>query len=276
MASTEPILEAPAAQVSDTTWYHTIELPGSVVTPGYFDTVTALSRIPFPESLAGQRCLDVGTSDGFWAFEMERRGASEVIAVDVGDAAHYDWPEPRPEVARLPAKPNQGANAGFEIAHAALGSNVEWTEMSVYEISPERLGEFDFVFMGSLMLHLRDPVQALRAVRSVVRGEFLSADSISLATTVTHPRIAAASLGADGEPRWWTPNLVAYRRLLAAAGLRITRAGGIYLMPFGKGFAMPRLFRDRGLRGLRPSEVFFRLVVARMGAPGSWALCQRD
>jgi tRNA (mo5U34)-methyltransferase len=276
MASTEPIPQAPAVRVSETTWYHTIELPGGVVTPGYFDTVTALSRIPFPQSLAGRRCLDVGTSDGFWAFEMERRGASEIIAVDVGDATRYDWPDPRPDVATLPGKPNTGTNRGFEIAHAAFDSEVEWVDMSVYEISPERLGEFDFVFMGSLMLHLRDPVQALRAVRTVVRGEFLSADSISLATTVTHPRIAAGSLAADGRPRWWTPNLVAYRRLLTAAGLRINRAGGIYLMPFGKGFAMPSPIREGGLRALRPSELFFRLVVARMGAPGSWALCQRD
>ena len=45
-----------------------------------------------PQSLRGKRCLDVGTYDGFWAFEMERRGAAEVVAVDVLDHARWDWP----------------------------------------------------------------------------------------------------------------------------------------------------------------------------------------
>ncbi|PWU24508.1 MAG: TIGR04290 family methyltransferase, partial [Candidatus Rokuibacteriota bacterium] len=31
--------------------------------------------MPWPAALSGQRWLDVGTMGGFWAFEMERRGA---------------------------------------------------------------------------------------------------------------------------------------------------------------------------------------------------------
>jgi tRNA (mo5U34)-methyltransferase len=63
-----------------------------VVTPGWIDTRAVAGRIPLPFSLAGQRCLDVGTFDGFWAFEMERRGAAEVIAIDILDPAKFDWP----------------------------------------------------------------------------------------------------------------------------------------------------------------------------------------
>jgi UDP-N-acetylmuramoyl-tripeptide--D-alanyl-D-alanine ligase len=51
-----------------------IELPGGVVTPGRYDLRPTLERIPFPASLAGKRCLDVGSRDGFWAFAMEERG----------------------------------------------------------------------------------------------------------------------------------------------------------------------------------------------------------
>ncbi len=47
------------------TWYHTIELPGGVVTPGEYDTRVALRKIPFPEELSARRRLDVGTHDGF-------------------------------------------------------------------------------------------------------------------------------------------------------------------------------------------------------------------
>ena len=83
-----------AARVADQHWYHTIPLRDGVVTPGFFDTRTAAGRVPLPESLAGLRCLDIGSADGFWAFEMERRGASEVVAVDVADPGEQDWPLP--------------------------------------------------------------------------------------------------------------------------------------------------------------------------------------
>jgi hypothetical protein len=68
------------------TWYHTIDLPGRGPTPGYFDTRRAPAHVPWPRQLSGGRCLDVGTFDGFWAFEMERRGAFEVVAAM---ASHY-------------------------------------------------------------------------------------------------------------------------------------------------------------------------------------------
>jgi len=36
----------------------------------------------------------------------------------------------------------------FALARAALGSSVRRIDMSPYELSSERLGYFDFVFMG--------------------------------------------------------------------------------------------------------------------------------
>jgi tRNA (mo5U34)-methyltransferase len=61
-------------------WYHTLELAPGVVTPGMFDLRPYVSRYGLPERLDGKRVLDIGTWDGFWAFEMERRGAAEVVA----------------------------------------------------------------------------------------------------------------------------------------------------------------------------------------------------
>ena len=56
------------------TWYHTLELPGGDVTPGIFDLRPYVARYGIPERLDGMRALEVGTWDGFWAFELERRG----------------------------------------------------------------------------------------------------------------------------------------------------------------------------------------------------------
>ena len=72
-------------------WYHTMELAPGVVTPGWFDLRPIVDHLPWP-GVAGKRCLDVGTYDGFLAFELERRGASEVVAIDIDDHDRWDWP----------------------------------------------------------------------------------------------------------------------------------------------------------------------------------------
>src|SRR5882762_3529258 len=88
-------VETQAASLEDALdrdWYHTIELAPGLVTPGWFDTREVARELPIPETLAGMRCLDVATFDGFWAFEMERRGAEEVVAIDLLDLVGADWP----------------------------------------------------------------------------------------------------------------------------------------------------------------------------------------
>src|SRR5215204_594601 len=86
-------------QVAALDWYHTLELAPGIVTPGWFDARGVVPQLPMPASLAGRRCLDVGTYDGFWAFEMERRGAEEVVAIDVVDSRRWEWPAgSQPEV----------------------------------------------------------------------------------------------------------------------------------------------------------------------------------
>ena len=71
-------------------WYHSIRLGNGVVTPGIFDHVPFLSKHPLPERMDGMRVLDVGTFDGFWAFEFEKRGAAEVVALDIGKRRDLD------------------------------------------------------------------------------------------------------------------------------------------------------------------------------------------
>ena len=114
----------------------------------------------------------------------------------------------------------------FALARDALDSKVEWHNLSVYDLSPDAVGQFDFVFMGSLLLHLRDPVLALSAVRSVTRGEFLSYDTVSPFLTWLHPRTPAARLKGT-EIDWWTPNVAGLRRMIESAGFQILKSGGI-------------------------------------------------
>ena len=59
-----------AAEVaSHPLWYHTLELGPDIVTAGWFDLRPRVDRMPWPD-VRGKRCLDVGTWDGFLAFEL--------------------------------------------------------------------------------------------------------------------------------------------------------------------------------------------------------------
>jgi tRNA (mo5U34)-methyltransferase len=200
-------------------WYHTLELPGGVLTEGFFDHRRILPKFPFPESLAGKRCLDLASSDGLFAFEMARRGG-EVWSVDLDDTTQQDWQVGKRDLDR--SRGTGRARQAFDIARSALGLHVERVNMNLYDVSPEELGHFDFVFMGNILLHLADPGRALRAARSVTTGSFLSFEIVALALSLLHPRTPCAQLAAqDGAQEWWTANIAGHKRLLAASGFEV-------------------------------------------------------
>jgi tRNA (mo5U34)-methyltransferase len=261
-------LENLREQVAALRWYHTIDLGGGVITPGLYDTPGECRRIPLPESLGGKRCLDIGTGDGFWAFEMERRGAAEVVALDIDDPGDYDWPARADEdEAERFRRDHPNHRRAFELAHSALGSRAERVAGRVYALDPGTHGSFDFVFMGSLLLHLRDPVGALMAVRRVVRGELLSVDSISPLLTLLHPRQPVARLEAPGWPLWWVMNLAAYRRLFEAAGFDQIDAGRPFRVAANRG-------HEPKPRSRRPLYGVFQKATARRGIPHAWVLAR--
>jgi tRNA (mo5U34)-methyltransferase len=223
-----------AAVAANRLWYHAIDLPHGVTTPGWFDLRSVADRLPWPD-VRGKRCLDIGTYDGFLAFELERRGAAEVVATDIADHNLWDWPYAlRREGPERLAQIAGEKGAGFEIAARALGSSVRKVEMSIYDLGPDTLGTFDVVVCGSLLLHLRDPVRALEAVRSVVSGSFLSSEQIDAELTLLHPRKPLTNLTGIGElVQWHVPNRAGHLKLVEAGGFRIVRRGAPYSVRFG-------------------------------------------
>lgn len=244
-------------------WYHTMEVAPGVVTPGWFDLRPIVDLLPWPD-VRGKRCLDVGTYDGFLAFELERRGAAEVIATDIGDHTEWDWPPGTGgKAGELAALAGPEVGAGFRTAKRLLGSAVERVEISVYELTPERVGTFDVVVCGSLLLHLRDPLRALEAIRGVCRGWLMSAEEIRLSLTLLHRRASLATLDGSGELcQWWIPNAAGHRRMVFAAGFSIEGRTRPYAIPFGP--AHPP--RGRSFTALR-HRLVTRLVTGRGGVP---------
>jgi tRNA (mo5U34)-methyltransferase len=190
----------------------------------------------------------VATFDGFWAYEMERRGAAEIHAIDVLDPYGWDWPVTSTDETISALNRRKEGGRGFDLAHRARGSKVTFEERSVYDLDPAEVGEFDFVYVGSLLMHLRDPVRALERVRSVCRGQLLLVDNIHLGLTLMHPRRPVADFDGDGRPWWWKANVPALVRMVRAAGFELERPPKRLYMPPGRGHPSRRSLRPGMLR----------------------------
>ena len=219
-------MTAQEAVAANPAWYHTIELAPGVVTPGQIDHRGVAGRV-LPKDLSGRRALDVGTFDGFWAFELERRGA-EVVAIDVGVADEAQWPPLQRE--RLRARAQEWdieLGRGFALASEALGSRAQRVVKSVLEVAPDDIGgPVDLVYMGDLMLHLRDPVQALERLHGVLKpgGTLLQMEPFGKLTTLLSPRRPLGSFNAHAtEFNWWYPNLACLKAWPWAAGFTDVR-----------------------------------------------------
>jgi tRNA (mo5U34)-methyltransferase len=220
-------------------WYHTFELPDGVVTEGMFDHRGDVDRYLIPPDLSGMRCLDVGTMDGFWAFELERRGAAEVLASDVAEVDDLDWP-PRWR-ARVEPTLDETKAERFELVRAALGSAVTRIERSVYDLDRD-LGEFDLVFCGDLLLHLKDPITALQRMRRVCRGSTIVCNPVKQ-FRFGRGRALAEFDGID-EFQWWILSEAAIKRMMLAIGFASVQSGPRFELPARGGG------RWRGLRAV--------------------------
>lgn len=153
-------------------WYHSFYFDNGFEVRGDYDIGRDVEAYGFPEDMRGLRVLDVGAASGWFSFYFERRGA-DVTAFDIRGpedwdlAAGYVWPRPE----------EFGSEwmASFRVMRELLGSRVERVRGRVYDISAAMFAEpFDLVFMGSLLLHLRDPIGALMAARRVCRGRLVA------------------------------------------------------------------------------------------------------
>jgi SAM-dependent methyltransferase len=212
------------------TWYHSIELAPGVVSPGQVDHRALAAKI-LPDDLSGLRALDIGTFDGFWAFEMEKRGA-EVVAIDVETIDAAEWPPlNRERLLRETAAHALELGRGFRLAKELLGSKVERVVCNAYDLTPEAIGgPVDFIFEGAVLLHLRDPVAVLERAHGALKpnGRMLIWEEVSVLDTLRAPRRPVARFSPLlSNFTWWLPNYAALVSMPLAAGFAEARRVGI-------------------------------------------------
>jgi tRNA (mo5U34)-methyltransferase len=92
-----------------------------------------------PHDLTGKSLIDVGCNAGFYSVEAKRRGAARVLGVDT---------------------------VRFHVSQAnfvkqVLGLDIEFRRMSVYDLNPHVLGQFDITLALGLIYHCKHLVLAL-------------------------------------------------------------------------------------------------------------------
>ena len=200
-------------------WYHRIEVRPGIVTPGINESALHLQSLDLPADCSGLRVLDLGARDGFFSFEMERRGA-DVLAIDY-----------------LPAD-----RTGFSIAARILQSQVTYRQANIYHLDPAEIGTFDIVLFLGLLYHLPDPAGALRIVRNCCRSA-MYLETLVIDQAVAMPDGSEVPLGhlderllsvplmqffpgasCNGDPtNFWGPNIRCVEALLEETEFSVSR-----------------------------------------------------
>lgn len=184
-------------------WHHRFEVFPGLMTPGAYDPKPLLDLARLPADLSGRRVLDVGTSDGYFALQLARRGA-EVTAIDYRDKAGH----------------------GFAVMEA-LNPDVRITyrKANLFDLPALELGEFDIVWFMGVLYHLPDMIRGLHVVRQACRGELYLETRCE---TEFSKKVSAAryyrrdSLGGDLS-NFWAPNRLCVLDMLADTGFSVER-----------------------------------------------------
>ena len=139
-------------------WFHTFALnrDRGLYTPGV--ARDHRYRVPLlPVSFAGERVLDVGTFDGFYAFLAEHRGAAEVVAVD--NEQYVAWVRARWGI-------ELAGGEGFAEIAGLLGSRVQYRRGDALALD---YGErFDVVLCFGILHRVENPLGLVRRLAGLL------------------------------------------------------------------------------------------------------------
>lgn len=170
------------ADVGSCDFYHTMDIPGHGRVEGQWDLREGLTSYLGGVPLSGQRVLELGTADGYIAFEMERQGA-EVVSYDLSEDYHWDV-VPYARRSDDPARRRDDGywvgsddrfkegirrlNNAYWLCHRAHGSTARMVYGTIYDV-PAEIGDVDIVTCGAVLLHTRDPFGALASPLRLAR-----------------------------------------------------------------------------------------------------------
>jgi tRNA (mo5U34)-methyltransferase len=159
-------------------WFHRIDLGQGVFTKARSATGEPVEhplptwervKVCLPADFSGKTVLDVGCNAGFYAIETKRRGAERVLGID--------------------SQSNLIRQAIF--VRTVLGLDIEYRRMSVYDLDPHDLGQFDVTLALGLIYHCKHLVLALEKLFTITR------ELLVLETAIYPPEKTPASFTHD-------------------------------------------------------------------------------
>ena len=168
------------ASLEDCIFYHTVDLPGYGVQKGMWDLRPNVQKYLGNVNLQGKRVLELGTANGYLCFEMERQGA-EVVAFDLApDEVSDIVPYARINYAQRAHEMNpwmEKIRNAYWLSHRVMNSSAKVVYGNVYNV-PAEIGPVDVSTFGSILLHLRDPFEALRNALRLTRETVIVTEPI--------------------------------------------------------------------------------------------------
>jgi len=190
------------SKVEKINWYHTIDLGNGIVTKGRDNSLEKVKTLHLDEDLSGKTVLDIGAWDGFYSFEVEKRGAKRVLAID-----SFVW------------KQTQFGRKGFDLARKVLNSKVEDKELEILDISQESVGIFDVVIFSGILYHMRHPLLVLEKVASVTKEKLIVETHVDCVDIKRPVMVFYPGTELAKDPtNWWGPNPLAVKAMLKDVG----------------------------------------------------------
>ena len=148
--------------IRDCYWYHYFKFHKKENDVKWdYNLESVLDKFLLPHNMTGKTFLDIGTANGYFSFEMERRGA-EVVSFDLGlDDIPDQIPYPfSPDRVNDNREFMMKLQKGYWYAHQHFHSNAKALYGNIKQM-PLWLETFDVTFIGSILQHLRDPLGAI-------------------------------------------------------------------------------------------------------------------
>jgi SAM-dependent methyltransferase len=155
----------PLVPVEGAYWYHYVDWPDGTSTPGRFDLRQDVEGYLGRQDFSGRNVLELGPGVGMLTKEMAARGAA-VTCVDTADDEPWDVvPRRDIDLSAFAAGRMNGQrrlrgfwwytqeqwNTGARVAYCGASALSSWVGRA----------SFDVALIGTVLLHLRNPVQTL-------------------------------------------------------------------------------------------------------------------
>jgi len=186
--------------------YHTLEFPNGKVLEGRFDMQNYLDYYKIPKDLHGKTVVDVGPANGYFSFEMEKRGA-DVTAIDLFPVF---W---RDELREL------------------MHSKVNFVKADISKLD-ESFGQFDIVFCSNMLEHHPNIFGNIENMRKITKGMAIICTEIfdHPAFTKFNPfknnfpvmKFVGKTDNVPGKSAgtYWKPNMECFIKMAEAAGFK--------------------------------------------------------